>query len=537
MAWTRRSTAIAAEPAAPAALSSVPTASGEGAVRRGLTHIDLRQETPDPAALDKVSGDVARRLGVVPLRMEGARLVVAVSDADQSHLAEVETALGSPLILCIAPAAQIARLIDTNYRALTSVSEKVAVFETRDSLRKAALTAETAHANDEAPVVQVVQMVLTQGLRDRASDIHIEPQGERVRVRYRIDGALHEVLDLPGSIGPALVSRIKIMGGMNIVERRRPQDGQIAINLDGRDVDIRVATTATIWGEKVVMRLLDKSRTLHKLSDLGMPTDTSEQYSKIIRSPYGMVVCAGPTGSGKTTTLYGSLSEINDPTRNITTIEDPVEYVFPSINQIQVNAQAGVTFATGLKSVLRQDPDVILIGEVRDAETARIAVQSALTGHFVLSSLHATDAASALHRLLDMEIEPFLVASSVTAVVSQRLARRICEDCRAAYEPTNEEHAFYESVGGAIPAGGFTAGAGCTFCANTGYARRIGVYELLMVSEEIKELVLRRAPHTEVRKLARSQGMRTLQEEAVQLVESGVTTIAEVLRSIYAVGS
>jgi type IV pilus assembly protein PilB len=430
----------------------------------------------------------------------------------------------------------VARVIDNSYRALSSVGDQVAAFESRDALRRAAVTAEAASANDDAPVVRVVQLVLTQGLRDRASDIHIEPQGERVRVRYRIDGALHEVLDLPGSIGPAVVSRIKIMGGMNIVERRRPQDGQITLTLEGREVDIRVATTATIWGEKVVMRLLDKSRRLYRLADLGMPSSTAEQYSKIIRSPYGMVVCAGPTGSGKTTTLYGSLTEINDPQRNITTIEDPVEYVFPSINQIQINEQAGITFANGLKSVLRQDPDVILIGEVRDAETARIAVQSALTGHFVLSSLHATDSVSALHRLLDMEIEPFLVASAVTAVVAQRLVRRICGYCREPYTPTAEERAFLDSVGGQAPET-FWAGTGCNFCAHTGYSERIGVYELLVVSEEVKDLVLARAPHAEVRRLAREQGLRTLQEEAVRLVEDEVTTIAEVLRSIYAVGA
>jgi type IV pilus assembly protein PilB len=284
------------------------------------------------------------------------------------------------------------------------------------------------------------------------------------------------------------------------------------------------------------MRLLDKSRPLYRLADLGMPAETAELYSKLIRSPYGMVICAGPTGSGKTTTLYGSLSEINHPSRNITTIEDPVEYVFPSINQIQINEQAGVTFAGGLRSILRQDPDVILVGEVRDVETARIAVQSALTGHFVLSSLHATDSVSALHRLLDMGIETFLVASSVTAVVAQRLVRRTCGYCREAFHPPTEELEFFASVGGRTPLNGFQQGAGCNFCAHTGYQERIGVYELLNLTDEIKTLVLRNAPHQDIRRMARSQGMRTLQEEAVRLVEDEVTTIAEVLRSIYAAG-
>jgi type IV pilus assembly protein PilB len=337
-------------------------------------------------------------------------------------------------------------------------------------------------------------------------------------------------------MGPAIVSRIKILGGMNIVERRRPQDGQISTEIEGRGVDIRVSTTAIVGGEKVVLRLLDKSRPLFKLGQLGMPEDMSARYSALLRSPYGMVICAGPTGSGKTTTLYGSLGELNDPERNIMTIEDPVEYSFPSINQIQINEQAGITFAGGLKSILRQDPDVILVGEVRDVETARIAVQSALTGHFVLSSLHATDAASALHRLLDMGIETFLIASSVTAVLSQRLVRRVCEHCREEYHPPPEELAFLGSIGGARPANGFVRGAGCNFCSHTGYLERVGVYEMLTVTEGIRELILDRASHTEIRKLARYEGMRVLQEEAARLVEAGVTNIAEVVRSIYVIG-
>ncbi len=384
--------------------------------------------------------------------------------------------------------------------------------------------------------MHVVSMIITQALRDRASDVHVEPQADRVRVRYRIDGVLHDVLDLPGSMGPAVVSRIKILGGMNIVERRRPQDGQISTEVEGRAVDIRVSTTSVVGGEKVVLRLLDKSRPLFRLEQLGMPERTARRYAELLRSPYGMVICAGPTGSGKTTTLYGSLGEINTPERNIMTIEDPVEYTVPSINQIQINEQAGVTFAGGLKSILRQDPDVILVGEVRDADTARIAVQSALTGHLVLSSLHATDAASALHRLLDMGVEHFLIASSVTAVLSQRLVRRVCPHCREYYRPPDEELAFLAAIGGAEPFGGTVRGAGCNFCAHTGYLDRIGVYEMMPITDGIRELVLRRAPHGEIHERARAEGMRTLQDEALRLVQTGVTNPAEVLRSIYLAG-
>ena len=307
--------------------------------------------------------------------------------------------------------------------------------------------------------------------------------------------------------------------------------------MEGRDVDIRVASTAVVGGEKVVMRLLDKSRSLLRLEDLGMQADTADRYSRLIHSPYGMVICAGPTGGGKTTTLYASLGELDTPDRNIMTIEDPVEYTFDSINQIQINEQAGITFAGGLKSILRQDPDIILVGEIRDVDTARIAVQSALTGHLVLSSLHATEAVSALYRLVDMGIEPFLIASSVTAVVAQRLVRRSCTNCLEPYSPSPEELAFVRSVGGIlVSASDFQHGAGCHFCAHTGYLERIGVYELLTVTDEVRELIVDRAPHDDIRKVAHSQGMRTLQEQAVRLVRDGTTTVAEVMRSIYVAG-
>ena len=379
----------------------------------------------------------------------------------------------------------------------------------------------------------MVGRILTQAMRDRASDVHIEPTETGLRVRYRIDGALKEVLTLPASMGVGLISRIKIMAGMNIVERRRPQDGQLRTDVDGREVDVRVSTLATIWGEKCVMRLLDRTRSVMRLADLGMPEDSTKTYSDFARAPFGMVLCAGPTGSGKTTTLYATLTEIADPSRNVMTIEDPVEYVFPSINQIQTNEQAGLTFATGLRSILRQDPDVILVGEIRDVETARIAVQSALTGHLVLSSLHATDSVSALHRFLDMGIESFLVASSVIGIVGQRLVRRICPSCQAAYTLTAEERTFYEESGGPEKSE-FVRGQGCNFCSGTGYLGRIGVYELLRITPEIKRLVVGWATQDELRRLAERQGMRSLREEAINLVAHDVTTVSEVIRSIYA---
>src|SRR5579884_2744182 len=499
----------------------------------GLEIADLGQSVPEKDAIAVMPESVARENHVVPLRFDGNILEVVAADPSDELVGKLTKTVNHPVRLLVAPASDVQRALDGSYRALVGIERFVGAFEKTSAGRLSAEPAAEELAGVDAPVVQVVNLLITQALRDRASDVHIEPQDDKVQIRYRIDGALHQALDLPGTMGPALVSRLKIMAGMNIVERRRPQDGQIAMDVDGRAIDIRVATVATIWGEKCVLRILDKSRPLYRLGDLGMPDDTHHTYGKLIRAPFGMVICAGPTGSGKTTTLYATLTEINEAHRNIMTIEDPVEYVFPSINQIQINEQAGISFAGGLKSILRQDPDVILVGEVRDAETARIAVQSALTGHFVLSSLHGTDSVAALHRLLDMGIESFLIASAVVAVVGQRLVRKICSFCKAPYKPTAEELAFYEE-GGGKPKTKWFEGKGCNFCAGTGYQDRIGVYELLRITPEIKRLVVGWATQEELRRMAVSQGMRTLADEGIRLVTEDVTTIAEVIRGIYA---
>jgi type IV pilus assembly protein PilB len=506
------------------------------AEQAGLEAVDLSTGDGDGAAAAELSESLARGLTAVPLgRDEDGALVVAVANPSPAVLAELQTAVAGPLVVRVAPPAQVRRRLDVVYRTLARVAEQVEAFTATGGSEAVVRRADLDGEGDDAPVVQVVNMILTQALRDRASDVHLEPQEGRVRVRYRIDGALHEVLSLPAAMGPALASRLKIMAGMNIVERRRPQDGQIATAIDDRAVDVRVATTGTVWGEKVVLRILDTGRGVLRLPDLGMPAETHEAYSRLIRSPYGMVICAGPTGSGKTTTLYASMAEVNGVDRNITTIEDPVEYVFGSITQIQINEAAGVTFAGTLKSVLRQDPDIILVGEMRDVETAHIAVQSALTGHFVLSSLHATDSVSALYRFLDMGIEAFLVASSVIGVVGQRLVRRSCRYCRVRYTPSAEELAFYEACGGTAKEQ-FWAGGGCAECSGTGYSGRIGVYELLTLTDEVRQMLVRPTPsHRELRDLAISQGLRTLRTEGARLVQEDETTIAEILRSIYTV--
>ena len=501
----------------------------------GMPVTDLRRDTPAPEALALVPEAMARDNLAIPIRVDDDGLHVAVAQPSDELRFQLAGASGMSVRLSLAPLTDIRWAIDRSYQAIDSVGKLVQVFEaveTTRNKRPAEPEAPTV-VSENAPVVQVVDSILTQAVRDRASDVHIEPSQDVIYVRFRIDGALKDVLELPVTMGIGLISRIKILAGINIVEKRRSQDGQFTKEIDGKDTDVRVATVATIWGEKCVLRILDKNRSVLRLGDLGMPTDTHETYSKLVRAPFGMVLCAGPTGSGKTTTLYATLTEVSDRARNVMTIEDPVEFVFPKINQIQVNEQAGLTFANGLKSILRQDPDVILVGEIRDVETARIAVQSALTGHFVLSSLHGNDAVSALHRFLDMGIESFLIASSVIAIVGQRLVRRICPSCKERYTPTSEELSFYEESGGPAKSD-FYHGAGCNYCGHTGYLDRIGVYELLQMTPEIKRLIVGWATQDELRRLAQKQGMRTLREEALNLVTLDTTTISEVIRSVYA---
>jgi len=477
---------------------------------------------------------VVRRNCAVAVAEEGNTLVVLCVDPAPTRRQAVEAAAGRQVKFFISDPMTVRTFIDTVYRADADIDRLVKSLDlTDDQARIAAIAAEVS-LDDQAPVIQLVNRIVSQAMRDRASDIHIEPMDEEVRVRFRIDGHLVEAFKLPMGAHAALISRLKIMSGMNIVEKRRPQDGQFSTNIDGKDVDVRVASVATVFGEKIVMRILDKGRSMIGLAELGFPRETYLHYSKMIHSPFGMVICAGPTGAGKTTTLYASLLEVNSAGKNITTVEDPVEYVFPGINQIQTNDQAGLTFATGLKAILRQDPDVILVGEIRDADTARIAVQSALTGHLVLSSLHGTDSVAALHRFLDMGIEAFLIASSVVGVIGQRLLRRICDSCKEQYTPGAEELAVYRQHSGGSEKSVFYHGVGCNFCAGTGYRDRIGVYELLRITPELRRLIVGWATTEELRRLAVAQGMRTMLREAMALVENDVTTIPEVVKTLFA---
>jgi type IV pilus assembly protein PilB len=394
--------------------------------------------------------------------------------------------------------------------------------------RPANQTGETAH---QTPIVKLVDRLIESGSQFRASDIHVEPFGDALRIRFRIDGSLVDADTLPLSYHGPLVSRLKIMGGMNIVERRRPQDGQFSTICHGRALDVRLATLSTIHGEKIVLRLLDQRRTTRGLGDLGMAPSAIDVWRRLIHSPFGLVLCCGPTGSGKTTTLYASLTDMEITDRNVTTIEDPVEYVIAGINQVRTNDQAGLTFAAGLRALLRQDPDVILIGELRDQETARLGVQAALTGHFVLSSIHANDAAGALQRLIDMGVEPFLVSSSLIGVIGQRLVRRVCTGCSQPYSPNPAELDLVDQF---LPGARthFRRGTGCSTCSHTGYLDRIGIYEVLQVTPEIRHHLMHRADAETIRSTALEEGMTSLRVAAMKLVESGITTIDEVVRSL-----
>ncbi len=500
--------------------------------QHALGKVDLRYVTPEAAALDVVAEQLARELHVLPLRLTDLYLEVAVADAAAVDVLRQES--GRAVRAFLAPLPDIDQAIELWYTNADRVDQAVRAFESEASARFVETAGARVEVDENAPIVQVVTLILERASRSRASDVHLEPAEDGLRVRYRVDGALHDAMMLPSSMAVPLVSRIKVMAEMNIVERRRPQDGQFHSTVSGRELDVRVATSPNIYGEKCVLRLLDKSRALRHLSELGMPEDTIARFGELVHLPYGMVICAGPTGSGKTTTLYATVAEINRPDVNITTIEDPVEYVIPRVNQMQINEQAGITFAQGLRSILRQDPDVILVGEIRDVETARIAVQSALTGHFVMSSLHATDSIAALSRFTDMGIESFLIASSLVGIVAQRLVRRVCPSCQVPYEPTMQELAFYELAEGPENPQ-FFVGEGCNFCANTGYRERVGVYEVLRVTDTIRRLVVEHASNDEIRATAIKQGMRPLAQEAALLVANGTTTIAEVLRTIFVV--
>ncbi len=508
---------------------------GALAEQLGFNPVDLDQVVPEDDALYLLDGETARNLGALPFLIDELGMVhcAIANPADADQVAAVGKAISQPVFPRLAGRRSLERALDRHYTVLHRVDHAVqrAVVDRQEA--PSATLAIPLRA--DAPVVQIVDLLLTQALRDRASDIHIEPQADRLRIRFRIDGALHDVNSLPTSLVGPIASRLKILAEMDIVDRHRSQDGQLEMTIDSRPVDVRVSTMETIWGEKVVLRLLDRTRSLVALPALGLQNADRERMRRLIDSPYGMLVVAGPTGAGKTTTLYAALSELDSASRNITTIEDPVEYRFENINQVQINRLAGTTFANGLKAILRQDPDIILVGEVRDVETAQIAIQSALTGHLVLCSMHAADSVGAIHRFMDMGIEPYLVASALIGVVAQRLVRLVCERCAGTAPATPAEAAFFRDVMGYEPPARFPQVVGCARCGGMGFHSRIGVFECLQVDDPIRERIVARSHHNELIEAAVGNGMHTIQQAGCDVAASGRTTLTEVMRTVYTI--
>jgi type IV pilus assembly protein PilB len=502
-------------------------------VQWGYPYVSLSNTPVDPEVVRLVPQHIASRHKVLAFGRNGERLLVALVDPlNLLALDDVRLVTGMDVEARITTEDELMQAINKYYH-VGSIFEQAVVTEEEALSEEEVSIDRLREMVDEAPVVKLVNVILDQAIREGASDIHIEPHRNGLHVRYRIDGVLHDVMSPPKNLKAALVSRIKIVANLDIAERRRPQDGRIHLKVDGRDIDLRVSTLPTMFGEKVVMRILDQSNALISLNRLGMASDVQAQWEELASKPYGMILVTGPTGSGKTTTLYATLSKINTLDKNIITVEDPVEYQLPRINQVQVNPKAGLTFATGLRSILRQDPDVIMVGEIRDRETAEIAVQAALTGHLVLSTLHTNDAPSAFTRLIDMGIEPFLITSSVIGVLAQRLARTICPKCKEAYRPPREAVRRLSEELAEEQDLVLYRGAGCEFCRQTGYKGRTGVYELLVVTDRIRERVVQRASSTEIRDVARSEGFRTMRDDGIRKVLEGVTTIEEILRVVY----
>lgn len=493
----------------------------------------------DPAVAGLIEPAVQRRYGVVPVGLdsEGAVVVATVDPTDIMLMDDLRLLLEREVRPALATSAEIAAFLGStdpqNHNFLSGLVREAS--PSADGLSVTQVDVDGGDP-DAAPVVRMVGTILTRAVDEGASDVHLEPQSGELLVRYRVDGVLRTVASVPAALAREVVSRIKIMGDMDIAERRLPQDGRVSMNVSGHQLDLRVVSVPTVHGESVVIRILDKSNVMLQLADLGLSPHTLERFARCYRRPYGALLVSGPTGSGKSTTLYAALNQLNTDDRKIITVEDPVEYRLPGINQVQVNTKAGLTFAAGLRSLLRCDPDTLMIGEVRDHETARIAMEAALTGHLVLATIHTNDSAAALTRLNDMGVEPFLTASGVVGVLAQRLVRRLCGSCRRpAKVPLARLAELAETTalprGVPDPAPVFEA-AGCAECRGTGYRGRVGIHEMLIMSEEIESLAARQAPAAEVRRLARREGMVTMVEDGLQKVLQGMTTVDEIARMV-----
>ena len=504
------------------------------AAKFGVSFLDLSDTPLEPAAAGYIDEKLARRYGAAPIRfLNDTTLLVAMVDPQNlMALQDLEIITGFTIQPAIASEEDIYGAIAKIYRDRPDVDESAA----EDAAFEEAEGGMTniREATDEAPIIKLVNSVIAQSVDDSASDIHFEPQAKELVIRFRIDGVLHEIMSIPRRMQAGVTSRLKIMAELDIAERRVPQDGRIGLMVGGKPIDMRVATLPTVYGEKVVMRLLDKSNVMLDLEDLGFAEKALKRFHRSFTKPYGAILVTGPTGSGKSTTLYAALNILNSPEKNVITVEDPVEYRLTGINQVQVNVRAGLTFSAALRSILRCDPDIVMIGEIRDRETAQIAVESALTGHLVLSTLHTNDAPGALSRLTEMGIEPFLTSSAVDCVLAQRLARRLCTQCREPYTATKEmlrKNDFPPEACDRDDVVLYRA-KGCSRCNTTGYKGRLGLYEVMIVSEAIRRLTVERKSADEISRVAVAEGMKSLREDGIDKVLLGMTSVEEIARVI-----
>ena len=500
----------------------------------GVDFVELVDYPVDRAAVTMVPAAVCRRHSVLPIAVRDGLLLLAMADpGDVFAIDDVRAALKIGVEPVLADRADLRAALDRYLRADDELNDLTSTLEEETTaVETSQADIASSGPDDDVPIVRFVNLLVSQAITDHASDIHIEPAEHDVRIRYRIDGVLHEMQPAPKAIQNGVISRLKIMSEIDIAERRRPQDGRMSVRHGGRQIDLRVATLPTVWGEKVVMRILDNSNTSMSLRDLNLLERNFDVYAASYSKPYGMILVTGPTGSGKSTTLYTTLNAVARPEINVITVEDPVEYRMRGINQVQVNPKAGLTFASALRSILRSDPDVVLLGEIRDHETAQIAIEASLTGHLVLSTLHTNDAPSAITRLTEMGIEPFLVGSAIDCVVAQRLARRLCDRCKQPtnYSPRQLAALKFELRDGEDPT--VFQPVGCQQCSNTGYRGRIALHEVMSVSEEIERLAVTRASSAEIGRTAREQGMLTLRQDGWEKAKLGLTSVEEILRVV-----
>ena len=500
------------------------------ATRLGLEYVDLGKIAVDPAAASLIPRVLAVKHEMIPVGFRDSRIVIAAADPNNVQgIDDFRAYLRKDLLLVVAARSAVLGAVER----LVGLSSDSLEANAKAAAEQSQAESQLPEISEDGPIVKLVNATIAQAVADRSSDIHVEPTADSVKIRHRIDGVLHNVSSMPRNLHAAIVSRIKIMADLNIAERRVPQDGRISGVISGRQLDLRVATLPTIYGEKVVLRILESATAMMDLEELGFLPQSLERYRSAFMKPYGTILVTGPTGSGKSTTLYATLNVLNSSTKNVITVEDPVEYRIPGINQLQVNPKAGLTFSTALKSILRSDPDIVMVGEIRDHETAGIAIELALTGHLVLSSLHTNDASSTPARLIEMGVEPYLVSSALDCVVAQRLARRLCDNCKLAYKPSHEEFAAARWDEGAVepPAELFKA-VGCPVCSNTGYRGRLAIHEVMNISDEMERLIASAGKSHELRRLALEEGMLPMRAAGFQQVAAGVTSIDEILRVI-----